>query len=302
MSLDPRQMAERSSPIRPSPTRSARSTPPASRAPRSPGSSASATSTSATCLKATAQSGGYTLGRADLSGVRENAPPFERTEDEAASIEPRSPGAYWLRVRPDGSLLLPAEVAEALDAAPGERVFARLEAGALKIVSAETAMQQARDLVRRYVPAEVDLVEGLLARATRRDGRRAQRWLSSSWTPQPFWRICTVSWAARSSGAVLRASAISAVNLAEVIINLIDHGVPAEQAAFLTDQLGCEVLDADRRRAAAAGTLHARTRRTGVSLGDRFCLALAQELGLPALTSDRRWKDLDLGVEIQLIR
>jgi ribonuclease VapC len=48
--------------------------------------------------------------------------------------------------------------------------------------------------------------------------------------------------------------------------------------------------------------LHAETRRTGVSLGDRFCLALARELSLPALTADRRWKDLGLGVEIQLIR
>jgi len=119
-------------------------------------------------LEGDAQSGGYTLGRADLSGVRETAQPFERPDDEAAFIERRSPGAFWLRVRPDGSVLLPAEVAEALDAAPGQRVFARLEAGELKLVSAEAAMQQARDLVRRYVPADVDLVGDLLT------GRRAE--------------------------------------------------------------------------------------------------------------------------------
>jgi len=101
---------------------------------------------------------------------------------------------------------------------------------------------------------------------------------------------------------VIQTSAISAVNLAEIITNLIDHGVPVEQAAFVTDQLRCEVLDADRQRASAVGALHARTRRTGVSLGDRFCLALAHELGVPALTADRRWKDLDLGIQVQLIR
>jgi ribonuclease VapC len=101
---------------------------------------------------------------------------------------------------------------------------------------------------------------------------------------------------------VIRGSVLSAVNLAEIITNLIDHGVPPEQANFIADQLGCEVLDADRRRAGAVGVLHARTRRTGVSLGDRFCLALAQELGAPALTADRRWKDLGLDIEIQLIR
>jgi PIN domain nuclease of toxin-antitoxin system len=92
------------------------------------------------------------------------------------------------------------------------------------------------------------------------------------------------------------------VNFAEVITNLIDHGVPTEQAAFVTDHLGCEVLDADRQRARAVGALHAKTRRTDVSLGDRFCLALAEELGLPALTADRRWKDLHLSIEIRLIR
>jgi PIN domain nuclease of toxin-antitoxin system len=100
----------------------------------------------------------------------------------------------------------------------------------------------------------------------------------------------------------VRGSVISAVNFAEVITNLIDHGVPTEQAAFVTDHLGCEVLDADRQRARAVGALHAKTRRTDVSLGDRFCLALAEELGLPALTADRRWKDLDLNIEVQLIR
>jgi hypothetical protein len=119
------------------------------------------------------QSGGYTLGRADLSGVRETASGFDRTEDEAAFVERRSPGAYWLRVRPDGSVLLPSEVAEALRAAPGERVFARFDGGELKLVSADTAMQQARDLVRQLIPPEVDMVSDLLA--TRRAETAADR-------------------------------------------------------------------------------------------------------------------------------
>jgi hypothetical protein len=119
-------------------------------------------------LEGDAQSGGYTLGRADLSGVREGPAPFEQDQADDTFIERRGAGAYWLRVRPDGSLVLPKEAAEALGAAPGGRVFARLEGGELKIVSGDTAMQQARELVRRYVPPEVDLVEDLLA------GRRAE--------------------------------------------------------------------------------------------------------------------------------
>jgi len=44
------------------------------------------------------------------------------------------------------------------------------------------------------------------------------------------------------------------------------------------------------------------TRARSVSLADRACLALASRLGLPALTADRAWQVLDLGVEVRLIR
>jgi PIN domain nuclease of toxin-antitoxin system len=102
--------------------------------------------------------------------------------------------------------------------------------------------------------------------------------------------------------AAIEESFLSAANYAEIITKLIDKGVSPEDARDATLQLRCEIAPVDEERAAAAGVLHARTRGKGVSLGDRFCLALAQELGLPALTADRRWKTLDLGVEVALIR
>lgn len=40
----------------------------------------------------------------------------------------------------------------------------------------------------------------------------------------------------------------------------------------------------------------------GLSLGDRACLALAAELGIPALTADQTWAGLDIGVKVELIR
>ncbi|MFI4935852.1 MAG: PIN domain-containing protein [Caulobacterales bacterium] len=97
-------------------------------------------------------------------------------------------------------------------------------------------------------------------------------------------------------------SFLSAANFAEIITKLIDRGVSADDARDAAFQLRCEIVPVDEERAAAAGVLHALTRRKGVSLGDRFCLALAEELGLPALTADRRWRDLDIGVEVTLIR
>src|SRR6201992_1996492 len=61
-------------------------------------------------LEDDAQSGGgYAVGKADRGGARDNGRPFER-EDDAVFIERRSPPAFWIEVRPDGSLPLPPEI------------------------------------------------------------------------------------------------------------------------------------------------------------------------------------------------
>lgn len=97
-------------------------------------------------------------------------------------------------------------------------------------------------------------------------------------------------------------SFVCAANYAEIISKLIDTGFDPADARETALQLRCEVIAVDQELATSAGVLRAKTRDRGVSLGDRFCLALAQEMGLPALTADRRWRDLDLGVEVQLTR
>jgi hypothetical protein len=107
-------------------------------------------------LEGDAQSagGGYVLGRADLSGVQEGPATYEPPIDEAGSVERLSEHVYWLRPRPDGSLILPKEVADALGIAVGERVQAKFQGDELRIVSGDTAMERARALVRQYAPAK----------------------------------------------------------------------------------------------------------------------------------------------------
>jgi PIN domain nuclease of toxin-antitoxin system len=95
---------------------------------------------------------------------------------------------------------------------------------------------------------------------------------------------------------------MSVVNYAEVIAKLVDEGLTPAQAEDTAERLGCEVVDADKHRSALAGLLHQKTRRKGISLGDRYCLQLAMELGVPVLTTDRVWAELGLGVEVELIR
>ena len=59
------------------------------------------------------------------------------------------------------------------------------------------------------------------------------------------------------------------------------------------------VTEAD---AVHAARLWTRTRAAGLSLGDRCCLALGARLGLTTVTADTAWDDLDVDVDIRLIR
>jgi ribonuclease VapC len=64
------------------------------------------------------------------------------------------------------------------------------------------------------------------------------------------------------------------------------------------------IVEADQGLATIAGRLRAVTAEAGLSLGDRFCLALALRDGLPALTADKTWRTIAdaAGVKISVIR
>ena len=85
-------------------------------------------------------------------------------------------------------------------------------------------------------------------------------------------------------------AAISAVNLQEVIKELLLSGLDEATTRELLDELRLDVRAHDIIAAYAAAGLHAQTRQYGRGLGDRSCLGLAMQLGVPALTADREWK------------
>jgi ribonuclease VapC len=99
---------------------------------------------------------------------------------------------------------------------------------------------------------------------------------------------------------------ISAVNFAEVVTKLVERGLDLEAVHAALDVIPLEVVPFDEEQAYRAGLLRAATRRAGLSLGDRACLALAAQLGLPAMTADRAWATLSLdaqfGIQIDVIR
>lgn len=100
----------------------------------------------------------------------------------------------------------------------------------------------------------------------------------------------------------LEGAGIGAVNLSEVVAKLIEDDVPEAEIRRAIGRLELDVHAFDEQHAFIAGVLRRSTRALGLSFGDRACLALAQTLGVPALTADRSWSRLDLGVAIEVIR
>ena len=104
--------------------------------------------------------------------------------------------------------------------------------------------------------------------------------------------------------AVISDALVSSINYAEVVSWFIHAGMPPKQVDAILRPLPIQVVDADLALGTVTGHLRAATSKAGLSLGDRFCLALAQREGLPALTADRQWAQVAdaVGVEVVLIR
>ena len=95
---------------------------------------------------------------------------------------------------------------------------------------------------------------------------------------------------------------VSAVNLAEVVGKLLEAGMPEEPTLTAIEGLALDVIAFDAAMAVRAGALRPLTRSLGLSLGDRACLATAQQLKLPVITADRTWRKLDVGAKVHIVR
>jgi ribonuclease VapC len=92
------------------------------------------------------------------------------------------------------------------------------------------------------------------------------------------------------------------VNLSEILSRAIDKGGNAAMVKTAVDRLQLQIIPFDEDLAFDAGQLREETRSIGASLGDRACLALVRATGLPVLTADKRWSELDIGLDIRQIR
>lgn len=104
--------------------------------------------------------------------------------------------------------------------------------------------------------------------------------------------------------AVLDTALVSTVNLAEVAAALARNGNPEGAVRAIIATLKLSSVPPDEAMALDAGLLRSITDSAGLSLGDRFCLALARRLDAPVLTADRAWRKVAerVGVEVRTLR
>ena len=95
---------------------------------------------------------------------------------------------------------------------------------------------------------------------------------------------------------------LSAVNYSEILARTARLCGSLDEAKRRVDRHDWRVVPFDADQAAVAASLAPAGRPHGLSMADRACLALALTRGLPALTADRAWAALDIGVAVELIR
>ena len=99
---------------------------------------------------------------------------------------------------------------------------------------------------------------------------------------------------------LLKGSLISAVNWSEVLQKARQHGYDPGEVGELFDARGVTVAAATSGDAVLAAKFWEPS--SPLSLGDRFCVALAFRMDTRAVTAERSWPDLGTGAEILVIR
>ena len=104
--------------------------------------------------------------------------------------------------------------------------------------------------------------------------------------------------------AIVSGAQMANVNFAEVATRYVLRGANEEQVRGLKDRLPFPLQPIDDETATLAALMASVTRKAGLSLGDRCCLALAKRHDVPALTSDQAWLAVadKIGVVVRYIR
>lgn len=95
---------------------------------------------------------------------------------------------------------------------------------------------------------------------------------------------------------------ITLVNYCEVLTKLFELTFPIDEFDAVFSALPLTLVEVNREMARFAAALRPSTKHIGLSLGDRFCIACAFYYKGTALTADKCWKSIEVGVPIEFIR
>ena len=113
--------------------------------------------------------------------------------------------------------------------------------------------------------------------------------------------VCNQEVGSGEARSKMRYGLISTVNLSEVFQKSMERGkLPLAQAIVRT--AGLEVVEFNEQLALTTAELASQTHRRGISFADRACLALGKVEQKPVLTGDRKWLELDVGIEVSSFR
>jgi PIN domain nuclease of toxin-antitoxin system len=102
--------------------------------------------------------------------------------------------------------------------------------------------------------------------------------------------------------ATLHDACVSTVNWSEVLQKALVQGIDTTDMQIEFESLGVRFIPFSCSHSELAAQLWSQTKALGLSLDDRACLALAIDQKAIALTADRVWANLQIGVDIQLVR
>jgi PIN domain nuclease of toxin-antitoxin system len=105
----------------------------------------------------------------------------------------------------------------------------------------------------------------------------------------------------RKVADALHGARMSVVNHAEIVSFYAQQGSDRHAIDDMLKTLPIDLVPVDPGLAMLAGMLRPITREAGLSLGDRFCLALAKREGLPAWTADKTWKTIAAAAEVKVV-
>jgi PIN domain nuclease of toxin-antitoxin system len=101
----------------------------------------------------------------------------------------------------------------------------------------------------------------------------------------------------------MKDAVISSVNIAEVYKYCIEtQNLSADEAKKLVKLSDIKIIEFTEDQALISAILITKTKKYGLSMGDRACIALAISQSYYIITCDQIWQKLDVGVKIMMAR